>query len=79
MPVFDKNISRIKMYVLRSGKHKPLTWWSIIDKDGKETETICKKMLGRFNNYLEKNPTIRPTINVIQFYEKGNLIGTATL
>jgi hypothetical protein len=79
MPVFNKDISRVKMYVLRSGKHKPITWYSIIDKDGKDLEIICKNMLGRFNNYLEKNPTIRPTINVINFYEKGFLIGTATL
>lgn len=79
MPIFEKNISRIKMCVLRSGKNKPIVWYSIIDKDGKSIETICQKMLGRLNNYLKKNPTIKPTINVIQFYEKGNLVGTATL
>lgn len=79
MPVFDKNISRVKMVVLRSGKHDSITWYSIIDKDGKNVETICQKMLSRFDNYLKKNEIIRSTINVIQFYEKGILIGTATL
>ncbi|WP_395043147.1 hypothetical protein [Flavobacterium sp.] len=79
MPVFDKNVSRIKMYVLRSGNNKNITWHSIINKDGKEPGIICQNMLNRFNNYVRDRPALKQTINVIQFYEKGNLIGTSTL
>ena len=74
MLAFDKNVSRIKMYVLRSGKYKNITWWSIIGKDGKEPEIICQKMMVRFKNYCNERPGLAQTINVIQFYEKENLI-----
>lgn len=79
MPAFDKNVSRIKMYVLRNGKYANITWYSIIGKDGKEPEIICQKMLDRFKNYCNERPGLPQTINLIQFYEKGNLIGTSTL
>lgn len=79
MPIFDKDKSKIKMVVLRSGKHKPITWHSILDKDYQKSEIICQRMLIRLNNYLKKNPEIISTINKIHFYERGHKIGEATL
>lgn len=79
MPIFCKEKSRIKMVVLRSGKHKPINWFSILSKDKDPPEKICEKMLKRLNVYLSKNPTIKPTINKIYFYEKGTFIGEATV
>ncbi|MFY0481646.1 hypothetical protein ACI6PS_03500 [Flavobacterium sp. PLA-1-15] len=79
MPVFEKGKSRVKMVVLRSGKHPPITWWSIIDKDNQKVERICESMLRRFNNYLGTHPMVLPTINKIHFYEWGKFIGEATV
>lgn len=79
MTVFDKDKSRIKMVVLRSGKHRPITWWSIISKDNQRAERICESMLRRFNKYLQSNANILPTINKIHFYEWGKFIGEANV
>lgn len=79
MPIFDKNKSRVKMVVLRSGKHTSIVWWSILDKDKGRIEVICSNMLRRFSEYLKKNPGIQQTINKIHFYEKGAFIGEATV
>lgn len=79
MPIFDKNKSRVKMVVLRSGKNDPITWWSIIDKDNQKIDKICQDMLRRFNEYLKTRPMILPTINKIHFYEWGEYIGEATI
>lgn len=79
MPIFCKEKSRIKMVVLRSGKHEPITWFSVLSKDKDRPEKICQAMLRRLNVYLGKSPTIKPTINKIHFYEKGNFIGEATV
>lgn len=79
MPIFEKGKSRVKMVVLRSGKNKSITWWSIIDKDNQKLEKICQDMLGRFAQHLKKHPAIEPTINKIHFYEWGNFRGEATL
>lgn len=79
MPIFDKDKSRVKMVVLTKGKNENITWYSIISKDKQKLEKICESMLSRFSKHLEENPTIRPTINKIHFYENEHFVGEATL
>jgi len=65
------------MVALTKGKHENITWHSIISKDRQRSEKICERMLRNFGKYLEKNPGIKGTINVIHFYENEVLIATS--
>lgn len=79
MPIFDKDKSRVKLAALRSGKHKPIYWYSILKNDKKPLDKICDKMVESFSKYLKENPSIPPTINKIYFYEWGVKIGEVTI
>ena len=69
MPVFDKDISKIKMVILTKTKEKNAVWWSPINQNKRKSELVIRSMLRRF----EKSQLITIT-NVVQFYENNLLI-----
>lgn len=71
MPVFTPEQSKIKMVILTKTKEKNAVWWSPINQNKRNTESVVKSMLSRF----EKHALVKIT-NVVQFYENGNLIAT---
>ncbi|MDL2143557.1 hypothetical protein QQY79_13585 [Flavobacterium tructae] len=74
MPVFAPEQSKIKMVILTKTKEKNAVWWSPINQNKRNTESIVTSMLRRF----EKHALAKIT-NVVQFYEDGNLIATKRL
>jgi hypothetical protein len=74
MPVFAPEKSKIKMVILTKTKEKNAVWWSPINQNKRNSESVIKSMLRRF----EKHALAKIT-NVIQFYENGNLIATKRL
>ncbi|WP_337967211.1 hypothetical protein [uncultured Flavobacterium sp.] len=74
MPVFAPEKSKIKMVILTKTKEKNAVWWSPINQNKRNSESVIKSMLRRF----EKHGLAKIT-NVIQFYENGNLIATKRL
>lgn len=81
MPATDKDLSKIKMVVLTSGKNDNITWYSILGKDDQQIEKIINSMLRRFNEHCNKNITIKATINKINFYDNQTkaFLGEATI
>lgn len=81
MPITDKELSKIKMVILTSGKNQNITWYSILSKDKQRLEKIINDMLRRFNEHCNKNTTIKATINKINFYDNQTkaFLGEATV
>lgn len=69
MPISCPTNSKIKMVVLTSGKNENFVWYSILSKDNKPENLICKAMFNRLMVYFNKNPEIAKTVNVIYFYD----------
>lgn len=74
MPVFAPQQSKIKMVILTKTKEKNTVWWSPINQNKRNAESVVNSMLRRF----EKHALAKIT-NVVQFYENGNLIATKRL
>lgn len=71
MPVFAPEKSKIKMVILTKTKEKNAVWWSPINQNKRNSESVITSMLRRF----EKHALAKIT-NVVQFYENGDLIAT---
>lgn len=71
MPVFAPEKSKIKMVILTKTKEKNAVWWSPINQNKRNSESVITSMLRRFEKH-----TISKITNVVQFYENGNLIAT---
>jgi hypothetical protein len=74
MPVFAPQQSKIKMVILTKSKRSNTVWWSPINQNKRNSESVVKSMLRRF----EKHALAKVT-NVVQFYENGNLIAMKRL
>lgn len=74
MPVFAPEKSKIKMVILTKTKENNAVWWSPINQNKRNSESVINSMLRRF----EKHALAKIT-NVVQFYENGNLIATKRL
>lgn len=71
MPVFAPEKSKIKMVILTKTKEKNAVWWSPINQNKRNSESVITSMLRRFEKHA-----ISKITNVVQFYENGNLIAT---
>lgn len=74
MPVFAPEKSKIKMVILTKTKEKNAVWWSPINQNKRNSESVIASMLRRFEKH-----TLAKITNVVQFYENGNLIATKRL
>lgn len=74
MPVFVPQQSKIKMVILTKTKQSNTVWWSPVNQNKRNSESVVASMLRRF----EKHALAKIT-NVVQFYENGNLIATKRL
>lgn len=74
MPVFAPEKSKIKMVILTKTKEKNAVWWSPINQNKRNSESVIANMLRRFEKH-----TLAKITNVVQFYENGNLIATKRL
>lgn len=73
MPFADKSSSKIKMVMLTGPRERNITWYSPIDQNKKPSDEIIAGMLRRFSDNYEKGK-IPVKVQVVQFYENGNLI-----
>jgi hypothetical protein len=74
MPVFAPQQSKIKMVILTKTKQSNTVWWSPINQNKRNSESVVKSMLRRFEKHALSKVT-----NVVQFYENGNLIAMKRL
>lgn len=74
MPVFAPESSKIKMVILTKSKESNAVWWSPINQNKRNSQSVITSMLRRF----EKHALAKIT-NVIQFYENGILIASKRL
>lgn len=74
MPVFASESSKIKMVILTKSKESNAVWWSPINQNKRNSQSVITSMLRRF----EKHALAKIT-NVVQFYENGNLIAVKKL
>jgi hypothetical protein len=74
MPVFVPESSKIKMVILTKSKQSNAVWWSPINQNKRNTQSVIASMLRRFEKH-----TLSKITNVIQFYENGNLIAVKKL
>jgi hypothetical protein len=74
MPVFASESSKIKMVILTKSKQSNAVWWSPINQNKRNTQSVIASMFRRF----EKHALAKIT-NVVQFYENGNLIAVKKL
>ncbi|MBA0884939.1 hypothetical protein [Flavobacterium undicola] len=74
MPVFAPESSKIKMVILTKSKESNAVWWSPINQNKRNSQSVVTSMLRRF----EKHALAKIT-NVIQFYENGILIASKRL
>lgn len=75
MPIFDPQLSKIKMVILTTRTEKNKVWYSPIKQNHKPNDKIIEGMVRRF---LE-NPTLKLTTNKLQFYETGKLVAEVKL
>jgi hypothetical protein len=75
MPIFDPQLSKIKMVILTTRTQPNKVWYSPLKENHKPREKIIEGMVGRF---LEI-PTLYLITNKLYFYEKGNLIAELKL
>ena len=74
MPVFASESSKIKMVILTKSKQSNAVWWSPINQNKRNSQSVITSMLRRF----EKHALAKIT-NVVQFYENGILIAVKKL
>jgi hypothetical protein len=74
MPVFASETSKIKMVILTKTKQSNTVWWSPINQNKRNSQSVITSMLRRF----EKHALAKIT-NVVQFYENGILIASKRL
>jgi hypothetical protein len=74
MPVFASETSKIKMVILTKTKQSNTVWWSPINQNKRNSQSVVTSMLRRF----EKHALAKIT-NVVQFYENGILIASKRL
>lgn len=74
MPVFVPESSKIKMVILTKSKQSNAVWWSPINQNKRNSQSVIASMLRRFEKHALSKIT-----NVIQFYENGNLIAVKKL
>ena len=65
MPIFSKELSRVKMVILTKHGHQNKVWYSILSKDKKNLVEICHKMMKRFT----KSNNLIANANIIIFYD----------
>ncbi|HEX8269787.1 MAG TPA: hypothetical protein VF581_07835 [Flavobacterium sp.] len=69
MPVFDKELSKIKMVILTKHGQENLPWYSPINQNKRDSRLVISGMITRFRRHRLATVT-----NKLQFYESGILI-----
>jgi hypothetical protein len=78
MAFADKELSKIKMVALTANNQANITWYSPVDQNQKPSTDIIAGMKRRFSDNVGKGK-YQVTIQVVQFYEHGQLIDTYKL
>jgi hypothetical protein len=74
MPVFASETSKIKMVILTKTKQSNAVWWSPVNQNKRNSQSVVTSMLRRFEKH-----TLAKITNVVQFYENGILIASKRL
>lgn len=78
MPAFSNELSKIKMRVLTANGQENFNWYSFIDQNKKSSSEIIAGMKRRLSDKIAQGK-VQAKIQVVQFYEYGNLIDTYKL
>lgn len=78
MPAFSNELSKIKMRVLTANGQENFNWYSFIDQNKKSSSEIITGMKRRLSDKIAQGKVL-VKIQVVQFYEHGNLIETYKL
>ena len=66
MPVFEPQVSKIKMVILTKHGFENAVWWSPLNQNKRRSDLVVNAMIGRFQRHA-----LFPNTNRLQFYENG--------